>query len=92
MTDTVLAKLAALKAAPMPALKEQWRQLFDKEPSPYNRSFLESRLAYRSQELADGGLKPETIAGWRRSGRSSTAATSSRDARGWTLGPSPEPG
>ena len=34
MTDTVLAQLAALKTAPMPALKQQWRDLFDKEPPP----------------------------------------------------------
>ena len=61
MTDTVLARLAALKTAPMPALKQQWRDLFDKEPPPYNRKFLESRLAYRIQELAYGGLKQETI-------------------------------
>src|SRR5262249_18262545 len=27
----------------------------------YNRRFLEHRLAYRVQELAYGGLKPETI-------------------------------
>ncbi len=62
MTDTVLAQLAALKTAPMPALKQQWRDLFDKEPPPYNRKFAVSRLAYRIQELAYGGLKPETIA------------------------------
>src|ERR1041384_5461950 len=62
MTDTVLARLAALKGAPMPELKAQWRQLFDREPPPYNRAFLESRLAYRIQELAYGGLKPETVA------------------------------
>ena len=30
------------------------------EPPPYNRRFLESRLAYRIQELAYGGLKKET--------------------------------
>src|SRR6185312_10166662 len=62
MTDTVLARLAGLKTTPTPALKLQWRKLFDKEPPPYNRAFLESRLAYRIQELAYGGLKPETIA------------------------------
>jgi len=62
MTDTVLARLAALKTAPTPELKAQWRELFGKEPPPYNRRFLESRLAYRVQELACGGLKPETIA------------------------------
>ena len=30
------------------------------EPPPFNRRYLESRLAYRIQELAYGGLKPET--------------------------------
>jgi hypothetical protein len=29
--------------------------------APYNRRFLESRLAYRIQELAYGGLKKETV-------------------------------
>ena len=61
MTDTVLAQLAALKAAPIGALKQKWRELFETEPPPYNRRFLEHRLAYRIQELAYGGLKPETI-------------------------------
>jgi hypothetical protein len=61
MADTVLAQLAALKTAPIRALKEKWRDLFEREPPPYNRRFLESRLAYRIQELAYGGLKPETI-------------------------------
>ena len=61
MTDTVLARLAALKTTPTPDLKRQWRDLFETEPPPYNRRFLESRLAYRIQELAYGGLKPETI-------------------------------
>ena len=62
MTDTVLGQLAELKTAPTPALKAKWRALFDSEPPPYNRRFLESRLAYRIQELAYGGLKPETKA------------------------------
>ncbi len=61
MTDTVLARLAALKTTSTPELKKQWRDLFETEPPPYNRRFLESRLAYRIQELAYGGLKPETI-------------------------------
>jgi hypothetical protein len=61
MTDTVLAQLTALKTAPAPVLKAKWRQLFDSEPPPYNRRFLESRLAYRIQELAYGGLKKETV-------------------------------
>jgi Protein of unknown function (DUF2924) len=61
MTDTVLARIAALKAQPITNLKQQWRELFESEPPPYNRRFLEHRLAYRIQELAYGGLKPETI-------------------------------
>jgi hypothetical protein len=61
LTDTVLGRLAALKTLPMPALKQQWRDLFDTEPPPFNRRFLESRLAYRIQELAYGGLKPEVL-------------------------------
>ena len=61
MTDTVLARLAALKTASIAELKQQWRDLFDREPPPYNRRFLESRLAYRIQELTYGGLKPETV-------------------------------
>ena len=59
--DTVLARVAALKAVSTPKLKEQWRALFDTPAPLYNRRFLESRLAYRIQELAYGGLKPETI-------------------------------
>src|SRR5258705_699220 len=61
MTDPVLAQLAALKGATANALKVKWRALFDTEPPPYNRRFLESRLAYRIQELAYGGLKKETV-------------------------------
>ena len=61
MSDQVLARLAALKTTPTPKLKEQWRQLFESEPPAFNRRYLESRLAYRIQELAYGGLKPETV-------------------------------
>lgn len=61
MADSVLAQLAALKTAPVGDLKRKWRDLFETEPPPYNRRFLEHRLAYRIQELALGGLKPETI-------------------------------
>ncbi|MBL6459400.1 DUF2924 domain-containing protein [Belnapia sp. T6] len=58
----VLGRLAALQSAPIAHLKKQWRALFGKEPPPFNRLYLQSRLAYRIQELAYGGLKPETRA------------------------------
>ena len=61
MADAVLAQLARLKTAPVADLKQKWRDLFDREPPPYNRRFLENRLAYRIQELAYGGLNEETI-------------------------------
>lgn len=58
----VPARLAALPGLPIAELKAEWRRLFGTEPPPYNRRFLESRLAYRIQELAYGGLRPETRA------------------------------
>ena len=59
--DPIPARLAALKSTPTKDLKDQWRELFDSEPPPFNRRYLESRLTYRIQELAYGGLKPETV-------------------------------
>ena len=59
--DPIPARLAALKSTPMCDLKAQWWDLYASEPPRYNRKYLESRLAYRIQELAYGGLKPETV-------------------------------
>ncbi|KAA0078147.1 DUF2924 domain-containing protein [Tardiphaga sp. P9-11] len=61
MTDTVLSQITALKDASADALRTRWRELFDSEPPPYNRRFLENRLAYRIQELAYGGLSKATL-------------------------------
>ena len=61
MTDMVLTRVAALKSTPTPGLKKMWQELFDNDPPAYNRRFLESRLAYRIQELAYGGLSRATL-------------------------------
>ena len=61
MTEQVIGRLAEIRTMDIVALKAMWRELFAAEPPPYNRKFLESRLAYRVQELAYGGLKPETL-------------------------------
>lgn len=53
---SVAAQIAALKDMPTGALKEKWRALYDNDPPPFNRVYLESRIAYRIQELAYGGL------------------------------------
>ena len=61
MNDSLVARVAALKTSPAPDLKQMWREMFLTEPPPFNRRFLETRLAYRIQELALGGLRRETI-------------------------------
>ena len=55
----VLGRLAALQTLPTAELKAQWRELLGKEPPPFNRPYLQSRLAYRVQELRYGGRRPE---------------------------------
>jgi Protein of unknown function (DUF2924) len=62
MTDSIAAQVAALPRTPAPELKQMWRELFDSEPPGFSRNYLISRLAYRIQELAYGGLKPATRA------------------------------
>jgi len=61
MNDSLVARVAALKTSPTPDLKQMWREIFQTEPPPFNRRFLETRLAYRIQELALGRLRRETI-------------------------------
>lgn len=62
MKETVLSRLAGLKKAGTIDLREQWSRYFDSEPPGYNRRFLESRIAYRIQELALGTLSHQTVA------------------------------
>ena len=58
----ILARLASLPDMTMPELQVLWRELHSSEPPRSNRKFIESRLAYRIQELAYGGLKAGTRA------------------------------
>jgi hypothetical protein len=58
--EPILARLAALKTMSVNDLKAEWQILFD-TPAPNNsRNFLESRLAYRIQELTFGGPDKQT--------------------------------
>ena len=58
--EPILARLAALKAMSVNELKTEWQAMFD-APAPNNsRTFLESRLAYRIQELTYGGPDKQT--------------------------------
>ena len=53
---TISAQLAALPSLPMPDLWALWDQHFPRRPSHRNRNYVESRLAYRIQELTYGAL------------------------------------
>ena len=58
--EPILARLATLKTMSVNELKAEWQILFD-TPAPNNsRTFLESRLAYRIQELTYGGPDKQT--------------------------------
>jgi len=60
-TDT-RAQLAELRRLSMADLKQRWRDLVGTDLPQYSRTFLVSRLAYRLQELAYGGLSASAVA------------------------------
>jgi hypothetical protein len=51
-------QIAQLPKLPMEQLWALWDSHFETRPNHHHRTWLESRLAYRIQELALGGLKP----------------------------------
>ena len=53
---TVAAQLAALPSMPMAELWSLWDEHFPRRPGHRNRHYIESRLAYRIQEVAYGAL------------------------------------
>ena len=55
---TVAARVAHLPHLSMDQLWALWDDHFDERPGHHHRVWLESRLAYRMQERAFGGLKP----------------------------------
>ena len=58
--QTVLARLAALKAMSVKDLKAEWEKLIGSGAPNNSRGFLEGRVAYRIQELTYGGPDRET--------------------------------
>jgi len=62
MSTDPRAQLAELRHLSMAGLKQRWRDLIGTDPPEYNRKFLVSRLAYRVQELAYGGLSASALA------------------------------
>ena len=57
---SVAAQVAALPSLPIKELWMLWDRFFPKRPERPNRDYLESRVAYKLQEQAFGGLSPDT--------------------------------
>ena len=56
-TATISARIAQLPLLPMDSIWALWDEHFDQRPNHHHRTWLESRLAYKLQERAFGGLK-----------------------------------
>ena len=56
-TATVSARIAQLSLLPMDCIWAMWDEHFGQRPNHHHRTWLESRLAYKLQERAFGGLK-----------------------------------
>ena len=54
--SSVVRQIAQLQTLPAGQLEARWRALFGTDPPACQRRFLVKRLAYRTQELAYGGL------------------------------------
>ncbi len=54
---SIAARIAPLPHLPMESLWALWDEHFDERPNHHHRTWLESRLAYKIQERALGGLK-----------------------------------
>ena len=56
-TAAVSARIAQLSLLPMDCIWAMWDEHFGQRPNHHHRTWLESRLAYKLQERAFGGLK-----------------------------------
>ncbi len=56
---TVSAQLAALPQIPMAELWKLWDEHFSRRPGTWNRDYVTSRVAFKIQERAFGGIDPD---------------------------------
>lgn len=52
----IVAQIAQLPLLPMENIWALWDEFFDRRPGHHHRTYLESRIAYKLQERAFGGL------------------------------------
>jgi len=57
-STSVTAQLAALPTLPMKDLWALWDAHFPRRPGTWNRNYVASRVAYKIQEAAHGGVDP----------------------------------
>jgi hypothetical protein len=57
--QSTAARVASLGKMPMPELWALWDLYFPRRPNHHNRNYVEARVAYKIQEEAFSGLKPE---------------------------------
>ncbi len=53
---TISAQIAQLPSLPMENLWALWDEFFERRPGHHQRAYIESRIAYKLQERAFGGL------------------------------------
>lgn len=58
--QSIIARIAALQNTGTPELKAMWKELYGNTAPPFYRQLLISKIAYRIQELAHGGLTKDT--------------------------------
>lgn len=58
--NSIVAQIAQLPHLPMENLWALWDEYFERRPGHHHRTYLESRIAYKLQERALGGL-PSTL-------------------------------
>lgn len=56
---TVAAQLAVLAQIPMAELWKLWDEHFPRRPGTWNRDYVTSRVAFKIQERAFGGIDPD---------------------------------
>ncbi len=56
MADNVLRRIHALRQMSVAELRREWERLYGEPTRSRNRDYLWRRLAFRAQELANGGL------------------------------------
>jgi hypothetical protein len=54
--SNIIAQIAQLPHLPMENIWALWDEYFDRRPGHHHRTYLESRIAYKLQERAFGGL------------------------------------